>query len=348
MTAAHESLHGFTLSCRPHSVRTLLVEQEDVGDDATALEVVLRADLEVAALRRKEAALARWLGGEGGGGGGGEGTAGAARKAVRAVAAIDAREALRLAQLASDKLSRQRGKAADNALLVQIQLTAAAERAFDEAGEAGGAEDELEATELLAEIREQLAAADADGLEARAAAVLRGLGFDDDTMRSPTRSLSGGWRMRAALGRALVSELDVILLDEPTNHLDWPGLLWLERFLRKMDDKTLVVVSHDRQFLDAVATDVLRLSQKKLRTYHGNYSEFEDAMAKEKVDRANYAAKREEKIAAETEKMRRLEVEGRRTNNPKLLAQVAQLKKKLGLGAGNRVNRVGLGQKKTW
>eukprot|EP01138_Halocafeteria_seosinensis_P015305 gb/GECG01015621.1/.p1 GENE.gb/GECG01015621.1/~~gb/GECG01015621.1/.p1 ORF type:complete len:867 (+),score=127.17 gb/GECG01015621.1/:1-2601(+) len=106
--------------------------------------------------------------------------------------------------------------------------------------------------------------------------ILRGLGFTSDMISAPTNNLSGGWRMRLALAQALFIKPDVLLLDEPTNHLDLEGILWLQDYLNDYEG-TVVVVSHDRAFLDTVVEETIHLQQNQLKYYPGNYSDFEKA-----------------------------------------------------------------------
>ncbi len=109
---------------------------------------------------------------------------------------------------------------------------------------------------------------------ARAAELLHGLGFSDADHARPVASFSGGWRVRLNLARALMCRSDFLLLDEPTNHLDLDAVLWLEGWLRSYPG-TLLLISHDRDFLDAVADHTLQLEQRKLKLYSGGYSDFE-------------------------------------------------------------------------
>ena len=126
----------------------------------------------------------------------------------------------------------------------------------------------------IAEIQIRLTDIDSHSAEARAAAVLAGLGFDRAAQARPCREFSGGWRMRVALAAVLFSEPDLLLLDEPTNYLDLEGTLWLERFLARYP-RTALVVSHDRDLLNRSVTGILHLSGRKLRYYSGTYDQFD-------------------------------------------------------------------------
>ncbi len=114
---------------------------------------------------------------------------------------------------------------------------------------------------------------------ARAAALLAGLGFDAQEQQRGVESFSGGWRMRLQLARALMAPSDVLLLDEPTNHLDLDAVVWLEQWLQRYS-ATLIVISHDRVFLDAVVQVTLHLENQTLTRYSGNYSAFEEQRAR--------------------------------------------------------------------
>jgi len=114
--------------------------------------------------------------------------------------------------------------------------------------------------------------------KARAAALLAGLGFADAEFERPVSEFSGGWRMRLNLAQALIARADLLLLDEPTNHLDLDAVVWLEQWLAGFRG-TLVVVSHDRDFLDGCVTHIAHIHASRLTLYTGNYSAFEDARA---------------------------------------------------------------------
>jgi len=126
----------------------------------------------------------------------------------------------------------------------------------------------------LTEIYEQLEAIEADKAPARAAAILYGLGFSAEGQKRPTKEYSGGWRMRLALARALFYKPDLLLLDEPTNMLDMKAIYWLEDYLANWPT-TILVVSHDRNFLNSVATDIVHMHTQRLDYYSGNYDNFE-------------------------------------------------------------------------
>lgn len=132
--------------------------------------------------------------------------------------------------------------------------------------------------------------------QARAQALILGLGFKPSELDKPVNSFSGGWRMRLQLARALMCPSDLLLLDEPTNHLDLDALVWLEAWLKRYPG-TLIVISHDREFLDAITNVTIHIDHGKLMRYGGNYSAFEDLRAEQlSIQQASFA-KQQEKIA---------------------------------------------------
>ncbi len=131
---------------------------------------------------------------------------------------------------------------------------------------------------LLGELHGRLNDIGGYGARARAASLLSGLGFADTDIERPVSEFSGGWRMRLNLAQALVSRCDLMLLDEPTNHLDLDAVVWLEKWLGTFRG-TLVVVSHDRDFLDGCATHIAHIYTERLTLYTGNYSAFETQRA---------------------------------------------------------------------
>ena len=131
---------------------------------------------------------------------------------------------------------------------------------------------------------------------ARAQALLLGLGFRIEQLDAPVSSFSGGWRMRLQLARALMAPTDALLLDEPTNHLDLDALVWLESWLTRYAG-TLIIISHDREFLDAITRVTLHVDASRVDRYTGNYSAFEEARA-ERISQAQAAfSRQQEKIA---------------------------------------------------
>ncbi|HJV11412.1 MAG TPA: ATP-binding cassette domain-containing protein [Burkholderiales bacterium] len=130
----------------------------------------------------------------------------------------------------------------------------------------------------MGELHAALADADVYTARPRAEALLLGLGFKTAELEQPVSSFSGGWRMRLNLAQALMTPSDLLLLDEPTNHLDLDAIIWLEEWLRRYPG-TLLIISHDRDFLDGVVKAIVHIDQKKLRRYSGDYSSFEEQRA---------------------------------------------------------------------
>ncbi|KAF8167879.1 ATP-dependent transporter [Crassisporium funariophilum] len=192
----------------PAHITILFVEQEVVGDETTAIDSVLKADVWRDHLMKEQASL--------------------------------------------------------DAKLTELDLEGDDKR-FEDARE--------ELSSRLAEVHTRLSEMDAASGPARAASLLAGLGFDETDQQRPTKSFSGGWRMRLALARALFVKPALLLLDEPSNHIDLNALAWLEDYLQTWPG-TLLVVSHDRAFLDAVATDIVHQHSGRLDYYKGNFTQF--------------------------------------------------------------------------
>ncbi len=193
----------------------------------------------------------------------------------------------RLAQVAQD-MPETRESATDFVIAGDTRLAAAqAEVTAAEATEDG---------ERMAHAYMELHDAGAHDAPARAQALILGLGFRTTELDQPVNSFSGGWRMRLQLARALMCPSDLLLLDEPTNHLDLDALVWLEAWLQRYQG-TMLVISHDREFLDAVTNVTLHIENARLNRYGGNYSRFEDMRAEQmELQQASFA-KQQEKIA---------------------------------------------------
>ena len=128
--------------------------------------------------------------------------------------------------------------------------------------------------ELIAELHNRLTDIDGYSAKARAAELLNGLGFSQAGLQQPVSTFSGGWRVRLNLARALMCRSDLLLLDEPTNHLDLDAVIWLEGWLQSYRG-TLLLISHDRDFLDAIVNHIAHIEQQTLTLYRGGYSDFE-------------------------------------------------------------------------
>ncbi len=193
----------------------------------------------------------------------------------------------RMAQVAQDMPETEQAATrfvveGDTTLLAAEQEVAAAEESGD--------------GERMAHAYMALHDAGAHDSVSRAQALLMGLGFNNAELERPVNSFSGGWRMRLQLARALMCPSDLLLLDEPTNHLDLDALVWLEAWLRRYEG-TLLVISHDREFLDAVTTVTLHIEKAKLNRYGGNYSRFEDMRTEQLALQQTSYARQQEKIA---------------------------------------------------
>lgn len=160
--------------------------------------------------------------------------------------------------------------------------------------------DDTQDPDKIAEIQNRLTDIDAWGAEARAASILKGLGFTDAEQQMPCSDFSGGWRMRVALAGVLFAQPDVLLLDEPTNYLDLEGALWLESYLARYPH-TVLIISHDRGLLNRAVGHILHLEDKKLTLYTGGYDDFA---------RARSAARAVQTAAAKKQETQRAHLQG--------------------------------------
>lgn len=157
-------------------------------------------------------------------------------------------------------------------------------------------EEEGPESENLLDVYDRLDALDPDKFTARAAELLHGLGFSKVQMDKKTKDLSGGWRMRVALARALFISPSLLLLDEPTNHLDLEACVWLEEYLKNYP-RTLIVISHSQDFLNGVCTNIILLRMKRLQYYSGNYDTFVKTKAENDTNQMKQYHKQQEEIA---------------------------------------------------
>ncbi|EMM0380222.1 ABC transporter ATP-binding protein [Pluralibacter gergoviae] len=148
----------------------------------------------------------------------------------------------------------------------------------------------------IATVHGKLDAIDAWTIRARAASLLHGLGFSNEQLKRPVSDFSGGWRMRLNLAQALICRSDLLLLDEPTNHLDLDAVIWLEKWLKSYQG-TLILISHDRDFLDPVVGKIIHIEQQSLFEYTGNYTSFELQRATRLAQQQSLYESQQQKVA---------------------------------------------------
>ncbi len=148
----------------------------------------------------------------------------------------------------------------------------------------------------IATVHGKLDAIDAWTIRARAASLLHGLGFSNEQLERPVSDFSGGWRMRLNLAQALICRSDLLLLDEPTNHLDLDAVIWLEKWLKSYQG-TLILISHDRDFLDPVVGKIIHIEQQSLFEYTGNYTSFELQRATRLAQQQSLFESQQQKVA---------------------------------------------------
>ncbi|KAK5820651.1 P-loop containing nucleoside triphosphate hydrolase protein [Linnemannia elongata] len=315
----------------PLNLRTLYIEQlpPDTQEEQTVVETVLKADTERTLLMSEYDLLQKAINKY-------------PRQLVKSIKKLDwERMKVRLAaqQKLATRRSGKRGAEAREELLVVEAEEKAAQEAF-EAIPIEGVEPPLDvlnqAHEFLESVYNKLQQIEAESAEARVRELLRGLGFTPANQDLPIKMFSGGWKMRIALAQALFLKPDVLLLDEPTNHLDLPAIIWLQNYLLQnlSDNQTIVVVSHDRNFLNTVSQEIIRLRDHKLDYFPGNYDEYEmklEDKAKMK-DRISAALEKKRKHAQDTINKQRSIMN--KTGDDKRGAVIASRQKKLERLAG--------------
>lgn len=186
------------------------------------------------------------------------------------------------------------------------------------------------AQDLLNEMNEKLAIYDNEEvIVSNVHAILSGLGFTNEMQGGRLKDLSGGWRVRVSLASALLIKPDVLLLDEPTNHLDLPAILWLQKYLAGLDNTTILLVSHDRAFLNATIDEVIVLKNKSLVYYKGNYDEYLENYEERQAHLKTVANAIDKKKTAAQKSMEKGAATARKSGDDKKLAVIASKKKKM-------------------
>ncbi|MES2483046.1 MAG: ATP-binding cassette domain-containing protein [Pseudomonadota bacterium] len=200
-----------------------------------------------------------------------------------------------MAQVAQD-MPETEEPATDFVLAGDTRLMAVRQRLADADAAHEADPEDMDAGMAIAQAHADLHDAGEHDAVPRAQALILGLGFRSDELNNPVNSFSGGWRMRLQLARALMCPSDLLLLDEPTNHLDLDALVWLESWLQRYAG-TMIVISHDREFLDAVTNVTLHIENQRLTRYGGNYSAFENMRLLQLEQQQSAFAKQQEKMA---------------------------------------------------
>ncbi|KAF9341110.1 hypothetical protein BGZ91_010889 [Linnemannia elongata] len=288
-TIGYGQLIGF-----PLNLRTLYIEQlpSETPEEQTVVETVLKADTERTLLMAESKLLHQAINKY-------------PKQLVKSIKKLEW-ERMKVKLAAQQKLairrSGKRGAEARELLLVVEEEEKDAKKAFEDVP-IEGVEPSIDvlnqAHEMMESVFNKLQQIEADSAESRARELLRGLGFTPANQDLPIKQFSGGWKMRIALATALFLKPDLLLLDEPTNHLDLPAIIWLQNYLLENigEDQTVVVVSHDRSFLNTVSQEIIRLRDCQLNYFPGNYDEYEMKMEDK--------AKMKDRIADALEKKRK-------------------------------------------
>ncbi|KXT18635.1 hypothetical protein AC579_9804 [Pseudocercospora musae] len=284
-------LHGRNGPSTPRGVKRLLlgqVEREDRndGDDAvgggvgglrlsegvSVLEYVIRSNEERERLLREEKMISEAL----------EKVEAVVKAYRKGCHERLERELHEVRQIALRRSGARGRKTREEELKLEGEVEVAG-KGLSEEPNAGEMADELKkSAEMLADVQTSLELMDAEGAEAKARAVLKGLGFSEESLTRPRSHLSGGWRTRCSLACALCQNVDLLLLDEPTNFLDLPSIIWLKRYISEelSNYTTVLVVTYDRACGDSIAEELLVLRNQLLERFRGNLSQYEMARLK--------------------------------------------------------------------
>ncbi|KAL4855189.1 ABC transporter F family member 3 [Chlorella vulgaris] len=326
----------------PKSLRCLYVDQLEGADlQQSAVEVVVAADTAAQRAQREAAALEAALE---------EGDGADIARTMRRLEVDRLRDELEEARQIAERRSGERGLAARQVLVAAEARLAAAQEGLDApvaAEELHGALGAAQASsaagrlDLLGDLFERLAIREPEEAAAQARTILTGLGFTQQQQEAALGQLSGGWRIRVSLAQALFLQPDLLLLDEPTNHLDLPGIIWLQRYLQKLEHTTLVLVSHDRAFLNAIAQEIIVFKNQQLTYYTGNYDEYRQQVEERQLHQQRLADGIERKRDHMEKSIQEGMKQARKAGDDKKLGMVASRKKKLENRMGMEKNAAG-------